>query len=403
MKEYTRAPIQIRNLGNIFVTAEYENENVCLILENRDEKAKSIAIFYEESHKPGIQRHWCNFELLSNIQQKVSSPQGFETWKKLDFEVRVENRSIPNTYSIPNTDLKKLSEEVKRQIKDDPPQPKTEPSISKSEQTDNSINIVDKDLKPDIETTNVPEQRSIDYQHNAETIVQETSERIAELARTYKDGEAIDFVNIENPTPSQTALIILNLVAGTIRKWKNELEQCGGTDRNLINTLTYGEQAIKERLKAIRGDSTPVPNQPELETDINTDTGLNEIQNKCNLDVAWFEGRLFGYEERCEIDDLEQYNQFIPQFIKDRLFNGVARFLSFEQLPKHLDQCLQLVGYEVVPIEIGKTQADARMHDIQSSRQTGVDPGTIVEVVLPGLQRKADGEIIQKPVVIRGE
>ena len=403
MKEYTRAPIQIRNLGNIFVTAEYENENVCLILENRDEKAKSIAIFYEESHKPGIQRHWCNFELLSNIQQKVSSPEGFETWKKLDFEVRVENRSIPNTYSIPNTDLKKLSEEVKRQIKDDPPQPKTEPSISKLEQTDNSINIVDKDLKSDIETTNVPEQRSIDYQHNAETIVQETSERIAELARTYKDGEAIDFVNIENPTPSQNVLWILNLVAGTIRKWKNELEQCGGTDRNLINTLTYGEQAIKERLRAIRGDSTPVPNQPELETDINTDTGLNEIQNKCNLDVAWFEGRLFGYEERCEIDDLEQYNQFIPQFIKDRLFNGVARFLSFEQLPKHLDQCLQLVGYEVVPIEIGKTQADARMHDIQSSRQTGVDPGTIVEVVLPGLQRKADGEIIQKPVVIRGE
>ena len=98
-----------------------------------------------------------------------------------------------------------------------------------------------------------------------------------------------------------------------------------------------------------------------------------------------------------------EYNQFIPQFIKDRLFNGVARFLSFEQLPEHLDQCLQLVGYEVVPIEIGKTQADARMHDIQSSRQTGVTPGTIVEVIVPGLRRKVNGEIIQKPVVIRGE
>jgi hypothetical protein len=249
----------------------------------------------------------------------------------------------------------------------------------------------------------VPEQRSIDYQHNAETIVQETWERIAELARTYKDGEAIDFVDIENPTPSQKVLWMLNWVAGTIRKWKNELEQCGGTDRNLINTLTYGEQAIKERLRAIRGDSTPAPNQPELETDINTDTGLNEIQNKCNLDVARFEGRLFGYEERCEIDDLEQYNQFIPQFIKDRLFNGVARFLSFEQLPEHLDHCLQLVGYEVVPTEIGKTKADARLHDIQASRQTGVDPGTIVEVILPGLRRKVNGEIVQKPVVIRGE
>ena len=215
--------------------------------------------------------------------------------------------------------------------------------------------------------------------------------------------EAIDFVDVENPTPSQNTLMILNLVAGTIRKWKNELEQCDGTNHNLINTLTYGEQAIKERLREIRGDSTPVPNQLELETDINTDTGLNEIRNKCNLHVARFEGRLFGYEERCEIDDLEQYNQFIPQFIKDRLFNGVSRFLSVEQLPEHLDQCLQLVGYEVVPIEIGKTQADVRLHNIQASRQTGVVPGTIVEVISPGLRRKVDGEIVQKPVVIRGE
>ena len=176
-----------------------------------------------------------------------------------------------------------------------------------------------------------------------------------------------------------------------------------GTDRNLINTLTYGEQAIKERLKAIRGNSTPVPNQLELETDINTDTGLNEIRNKCNLHVVRFKDRLFYYEERCEIDDLEQYNQFIPQFIKDRLFNGVARFLSVEQFPEHLYQCLQLVGYEVVPIQIGETPADARLHDIQASRQTGVAPGTIVEVILPGLRRQVDGEIVQKPVVIRGE
>ena len=220
MKEkYTRAPIQIGNIGNIFVTAEYENENVCLILGNRDEKAESITIFYGESHKPGINTILGNFELLSDSQRKVPLPEGFEKWEKLDFEVGVENQ-VREKGSIPNTFLKKLSDETKRQIKDDLPQPKTEPSISKSEQTDNSINIIDKDLKPEIETTNVPEQRSIDYQHNAETIVQETWERIAELARTYKDGEAIDFVNIENPTPSQNVLWILNRVAGTIEDWK---------------------------------------------------------------------------------------------------------------------------------------------------------------------------------------
>ena len=81
----------------------------------------------------------------------------------------------------------------------------------------------------------------------------------------------------------------------------------------------------------------------------------------------------------------------------------MSRFVPFDQLPEQLEQCLQLVGYEIVPIEIGKTQADARVHDIQGSRQTDVVSGTVVEVILPGLRRKIDGEIIQKPVVIRGE
>ena len=81
----------------------------------------------------------------------------------------------------------------------------------------------------------------------------------------------------------------------------------------------------------------------------------------------------------------------------------MSRFVPFDQLPEQLEQCLQLVGYEVVPIEIGETQADARVHEIQGSRQTNGEPGTVVEVILPGLSRKIDGEIVQKPVVIRGE
>ena len=292
-------------IGNISVTKQFKNGDVCLILENRDEKAESIAISYEEFHKSCI-KTLGNFELLGHSQRKVPLPTGFETWRKLDFEVRGENKSVFNAI------LKKF---------------KAEANVSWR----------------------------------------------------------------------------LTQVETTIREWKNELEQSGIANPDLITTLIYGEQAIKERLKTIRGNSTPVPNQLELEIDINTDTRLNEIPNKCNLHVVRFKDRLFYYEEQCEIDDLEQYNQFIPQFIKDRLFNGIARFLSVEQFPEHLYQCLQLVGYEVVPIEIGETQADARMHDIQASRQTGVAPGTIVEVVLPGLQREVDGEIVQKPVVIRGE
>ena len=181
---------KIGNIGNIFITVEYENENVCLILDNRDEKAESISIFYEESHKPGEQPLEY-FKPPSDRPEKVRLPKGFEEWEKLYFRVEVHNRVRPINGSIPNTLLKEWSDEAKQQIKANPPQPKTEPSIPKSEQTDNSRNIKGKDLKPDIETPNVPEQRSIDYQHEAETIVQETWERIAELARTYKDGKQL--------------------------------------------------------------------------------------------------------------------------------------------------------------------------------------------------------------------
>ena len=107
----------------------------------------------------------------------------------------------------------------------------------------------------------------------------------------------------------------------------------------------------------------PIP--LELDTDIT----YTEFQDSCDTYVSRFEGMLTGLQLGRKINE-EEYDQFIPQFVKDRLFNSVARLIKFDQLPEQLDEYLQLVGYEVVPIEIGKTQADARIHDIQGSRQS---------------------------------
>ena len=391
-KETSANPNQIEN---IFVSEEFENEKVTLILDNRGKNAETINIFYEEPDGPGSKTLEI-FEIPSCSQQKVQLPKGFEKWKKLCFLAHGKKQSISNA------SLKKLSDKAKRGIKIDAVQSATEPPISESEQVDDPIDITGNDSKLDIETTNTP-QRSTAYRQEAEITVQETWERLQALAQSYKDGEAIDFVGIENPTLSQKILMILNSFGNCISQWRNELENSREINKNLIETLTYVSQDIREKLKAIRGETPPIPNQLELDTDIDTDTELNEIRKRCACHVAWFEGRLFGYEERCEIDNPKEYDQFIPTFVKDRLFNGIARFLSFEQVPEQLDQILQLAGYAVIPIEIGKTKADARVHDIQGSQQTGVNPGTIVEVILPGLQRKVDGEIVQKPVVIRGE
>ena len=242
----------------------------------------------------------------------------------------------------------------------------------------------------------------IDYQKEVEAVVQEAQARMEELARAYRAGESIDLNDLETPTSSQKVLLLLNSLVRDLHQWKTESEQSENVDPNLIETLTYRETDIRNKLKEIRADFPPDPKLPHVQTDANTDAELNEIRNQCSIYVARFEGMLSGYEQGREVD-LAEYNQFIPHFIKNRLFNGVARFVQFEQLPTKVDKFLQLVGCEVVPIKIGETRADAHFHEIQSSQQTDAESGTVVEVVLPGLQRIADGEIVQKPIVIRGE
>lgn len=243
---------------------------------------------------------------------------------------------------------------------------------------------------------------TIDHQTEIEAVVQEAQARMEELARAYREGESIDLNDIETSTPSQKALLLLNSLVRDLHQWKTESEQSQNVDPNLIETLTYRETDIRNKLKEIRGDFPPDPRPLHVQTDVSTDAELSEIRNQCEVHVARFEGMLFGYEQGREVD-LEEYNQFIPHFITNRLFNGVAGFVHFEQLPAKIDKFLQLVGYEVAHIKIGETRADARFHEIQGSQHTDAEPGTVVEVVLPGLQRIADGEIVQNPVVIRGE
>ena len=247
----------------------------------------------------------------------------------------------------------------------------------------------------------VPDE-TVDEQPQLGEIIQEARTQVESLVQTYENGEPIDWTDIENPTPSQTTLQILNWIARSVEDWKDDLEQSGEANPDLIQTLGYANQIIKDKLKEVRGPAPSVPEFPEVETNVSTDAAYNEFQNECTAYVSRYEGLLIGFQLGRPADETE-YNQFIPQFIKDRLFNSVARFIEFDRLSEQLGEYLQLVGYEVVPIEIGKTQADARIHDIQSSRQDNVETGTIAEVVLPGLQRIDNGAIIQKPVVIRGE
>ena len=254
----------------------------------------------------------------------------------------------------------------------------------------------------DAASDEVPEDTWRVYSREAETAVQNAREHVSVLARAYHEGQPIELGELETPTPSQKVLGFLNMLASEIGRWKTEVVQSGEAHPGLVDILTYRETDITAKLKAIRGESPPSPPLLSVETAPKTELELNDIRNACTVYVAQFQGMLIGYEQGREVD-VAEYNTFLPQFITDRLFNGVARCIPFDALPERMDKFLHLVGYEVVPIEVGHTKADSRVHEIQASRQTGDEPGTIVEVVSPGLQQQGGGTIVQKPVVIRGE
>ena len=235
------------------------------------------------------------------------------------------------------------------------------------------------------------------FRQEAAKVVKDTQRWVEKLAEDYTEGGPIEFTPLENLSAVQK----LNVIANDIHQWRTALEISSQPDANLAQVLESAEASLKDKLKEDRG-SPPTLTPLDLETDISTEAALDRVRQKCSAHVTQFEKTLSDYETEREID-VEAYDQFIFGFIKDRLFNSLTRYFQPEQLPEQINKFLRLVDLEVVPITLGETIADARAHEIQGSRQTDREPGTIVEVVSLGLRRQTDGAIIQKPVVIRGE
>ena len=246
--------------------------------------------------------------------------------------------------------------------------------------------------------TDITPDNTVVYQVDVESTILETQARLEESARAYRNGEPIDLDYIETPIPSHNVVLNLNWIVRTIREWITDLEQSTAVNQGLIQTLKYAEQTIKNKLKTIREGSMPALKPINLETNME----LGDIRDQSITYPALFKGVLIGNEFGRKVDEAG-LDQFIPQFIRNNLFNNVVKHIPHDQLQEQLDRFLQLADYEVIPVEVGITEADSLLHDIQGSKHTGVKRGTVAEVVNPGLMQKTDRIIVQKPVVIRGE
>lgn len=274
---------------------------------------------------------------------------------------------------------------------------KFQSAITRYESRFNNIDKTLEELMVDRETPIIPDTSEVD-ELDIEITVLEVQERVEELTLAYKNGEPIDLDNIDTAIPSHNKILDLNWIAWTLKGWITELEQPTEKNKDLIQTLKYAEHAIKEKLKTVREASVLKLKPHNLETDLESD----EIRVQSIAYPAQLEGMLIGYELARKSDE-EEMDRFIKQFVKDNLFNNVAKNIPHDQIQEQLDRFLQLANYEVIPVEVGVTEADSLVHDIQGSKQTDVKRGTVAEVITPGLMQKTDNYIVQKPVVIRGE
>ena len=343
-------PSHSGKIGDINISFRGEGDQVNLRLENCGYNQEKVFIHYQENIGSGMVLYK-QVPLSIGETQIVKLPKGFTKWRK--FYCQLVGKKQSST-----SDLKELLNRTEKEVITKSSQVEIKSPVSKQETEHPPQIAIAKETEPEKETNNAQIQISSDIRQETETTDLDKQEHEIELEQVTQDDKPIEFVEIENPTLTEEEPAIVIQIEHTIQDWITELEQSYTVNRDLVQTLRYSEQTFKEKLKTIT---------------------------------------------ECEQENSEEYDQFIAQFIKDRLLNGVSRFVPFDQLPERLERCLQLVGYEIVPIEIGKTQADARVHDIQGSRQTDNENGTVVEVILPGLRRIADGEIIQKSVVIRGE
>ena len=97
------------------------------------------------------------------------------------------------------------------------------------------------------------------------------------------------------------------------------------------------------------------------------------------------------------------FKKFLLEFVRDRLFPSVAEFSSLKSVQSRLSWFLDLIDYELMPIEPGVTKFSPELHELKDVCSSDLDTDTIVEVVTPGLQLKGGKRIVQNAVVIQAE
>ena len=228
---------------------------------------------------------------------------------------------------------------------------------------------------------------------------------LEKLESDYNNGYGISLDNwdLESLNEEETAVLLLNLMVNEISAWKKNALKREATKETLAKSLQNIEDELKHTLKQTRGMQAPAPTLFPDRTAM-TDQDLMNIQEDCDSYLRRFSQKLATLEQQhAEKVRLPVFKKFLLEFVRDRLFLEVAQFSDLSSVQSRLNWFLDLVEYEIIPIEPGKTKVSPEHHDVKEKRNCDMESDTVAEVIIPGLQTKGGKRVVQNALVIQAE
>lgn len=434
------------------ISVGWKNDKAILILEHRSPFSEPIKLLYQESGS-SEESPWEDFQLSKNEKKTMLLPKEYKNWEVLHIQVNGPRKTVPikkleellnnakgqleiekltscpEPYSLePPKKSSNLSEQStqlgSQEIRKKPPTPNP-PKESDKRQSQQIARLQTQNAK--LEQIVTERQKKIDNFKNQNTELAQKNNELKRQLDTQKDAMSSDPEQVFRAAAHRVLQTLFEQhqkgVGETPQDPKQICEEIeteikrfeAQFDREMIYTLSV----VKEHLTKVKGLihfelsklSSP-ENQPEqLAKLVLTDKPPNEVQFP-----------YLGELGKAYWDTLKEFTTKLPQVIVEtqallhriviQLLDGFspyrAKTAKEEQMSccfyeEYLPNILQTMNLELVPIEIGQTEADSRIHDIQGSQRGAYQRGVVADIIQHGIRRISDKQIIKKPVVMRGE
>ncbi|RKU25054.1 hypothetical protein C6497_16910 [Candidatus Poribacteria bacterium] len=424
---------KVKTIGNVNVYTYWKNDRPILTVENSGNETLKMDIRYEQTNKPGTQSMQ-HFELQTRSSETVYLPEdyvnyqnlyiqtdgnqshNFIDWLRKSLEEEEQHRENIDAHndrqqinSSDNLEESLNEEEPENSTQDDNVIPKLEERITQLVQTnDECENMIDR-LKNQIAELS---QENSELKMQLDTQTEVMSDAPEHVFREAAQQIYLTLLGQQRIVSGETFSDPRKICEGIETEIKRFKEQYDGQMNYTFSIVKEHLTKVYEILDFELSELTPSENQPEQLAKL-------ALSDEHTDDVHF---PYLGQLGKAYWKDLKAFTTKLPQLIEEtqailhrivfQLLDGFSPYNAKDEQEKEMTQSfyedilpniLQMMDLELVPIEIGQTEADSRIHDIQGSQRGAFKRGVVADIVQHGIYRISDKQIIRKPVIMRGE